>query len=167
MSTKKTKLESTVENTEAPAAPAKETKPEPAVSKSIHCGKCNFSHTDNFDGPGIGHWPFEKGSESENQFYFYCREPKVSIYVPLDSGEKMTPKSIPLITPQVNGLKIGIVKGHYIEVPKSLADIIKDSLNQTSLITSDAKTAPNPYTGAINSARLDLRDDGAKNALNA
>jgi len=166
---KKNKLEekSAIEKAEPEAETKVETKTEKPVAKvkDFKCDRCKFSHTDTFDGPGIGHWPFAKGSSAENQYYFYCSEPKTSIYIPLDPGEKITQKSIPLATPQVNGLKVGIVKGHYVQVPQSLAEIVMDSLNQTSLITANAKTAPNPYTGERNPARLDLRDETTKGRL--
>jgi hypothetical protein len=120
-------------------------------------GKTPRYHEKTFDGPGIGHWPFDIGTDAERQFSHYCSEESVALFIPLAEGEKEGS----LATPQVNGLKVGIYKGTYVNVPKSLAEIVMDSLNQTSRIQNGVKTAPNPYTGEVKPARLDQRSDAA------
>lgn len=125
-----------------------------------YCSTCERNHEKTFDGPGIGHWKFEIGSDAENQFKFYCSQPTFKLFIPLSPDEKFGS----LATPQVNGLKVGIYKGAYVDVPQSLAEIVMESLNQTQRATTDVQLR-NPDSGHIKPARLDLQSDADKTKL--
>ena len=57
-------------------------------------------------------------------------QPKVRILVPLENGEKIVPgKEVPFLPVKINGYRLNVPKGSYIDVPKSVADIISESLN--------------------------------------
>lgn len=55
------------------------------------------------------------------------KQPKVSIYIPLEKGESRNSVETVIL----NGYRLNIKKGEYVEVPKQIADIIKDSYKQT------------------------------------
>lgn len=56
-----------------------------------------------------------------------AKQPKVSIYIPLEKGESKNAVETVIL----NGYRLNIKKGVYVEVPKQVADIIKDSYQQT------------------------------------
>ena len=89
-------------------------------------------------------------------------QPKLPIFIPLESQEK--PGA--LGTCILNGLKIAIYKGAYVDVPAQVAEVIRESLNQTSRIPFEAKTSPNPFTGIQAPANLSLRSEQDKSVLN-
>lgn len=131
--------------------------------KGFFCRVCNYNHIATFDGPGVGHWPIPRGSKAELIFNLMCKQPRTRIIIPLQQGEK--PGA--LASPQINGLKIGIFKGAYVEVPHQLAEIMMDSIGQTEAIPFEAKTAPNPFTGQQNYANLARRSEADRGFLNA
>lgn len=127
------------------------------------CKTCKFNHLGNLDGPGYGHWPFALGSKAETQYNSLLSQPKLPIFIPLESQEK---PGI-LETCILNGLKIAVFKGAYVDVPRQVAEVLRDSLNQTARIPFEIKTSPNPFTGIQNPANLNLRSETDKLALNA
>ena len=52
-------------------------------------------------------------------------QPKVSIFVPLEPGEKPGTQ----LTGAINGYRWNVPKGVYVDVPQSIADIIKQSMD--------------------------------------
>ena len=147
---------SSTDSQEAPKDSATPTK------QGVFCKTCQRDHMKNLDGPGIGHWPFEQGTDAETMFNHLASEPTFKLFIPLAPDEKFGS----LATPIMNGLKVGIYKGAYVDCPKSMAELVMDSLNQTQRITVDARTT-NPETGFIKPARLDLRNETDKGILNA
>ncbi len=125
------------------------------------CKTCKFEHNGNLDGPGYGHWPFSRQSKAEIMYNNLLLQKKLPIFIPLEPTEK--PGA--LATCQLNGLKIAVYKGAYVDVPEQVAETFRTSLNQTSRIPFDAKTSPNPFTGAVNPANLSLRSDVDKGIL--
>ena len=57
-----------------------------------------------------------------------AKQPKVKILVPLE-GKELRGKSILPVT--LNGYRLNVPKGVYVEVPEQIGNIIMDSLNQT------------------------------------
>ena len=133
----------------------------PEVSKGIFCKFCNRSHEKSFDGPGINHDGFGTGGKAEIIFNKLCDQPKLSLFVPFETGEKLGA----VVSPMINGLRINILKGQYVEVPRQIAGIEMESLNQTAMVSENLKTV-NPFTGKSVNARLDLQDEAAQNRLN-
>ena len=163
----------------------------------FYCRTCKRHHSGKLDGPGYGHWPFQETSQlkvpmKDNKGSFvrdqndkvvfeyqivrskaaimYDRlleQSKKAIFIPLDNGETPVKGRTPLAFCNLNGLRIGMYKNTYVDVPDQIADVMRDSLNQTARIPFDAKTAPNPYTGVENIANLAVRagDPGAQQAL--
>ena len=135
-------------------------------SKGKLCKVCSSNenlryHEDNFDGSGVGHWPFSPGTKAERQFEFFCSQPRKTIFIPYLAGEKKGT----LQTPIINGLKVGIRKGEYVDLPQGIADVIMESLNQTAKAEMESRLAPNPYTGERKLARLDQQDDISRQIL--
>jgi hypothetical protein len=62
-------------------------------------------------------------------------QPKVRIYVPLEGKEKMGTQ-LPVT---VNGYRVNIPKGVYVDVPEQIADIVTYSLNQTQQAIESSK----------------------------
>ena len=86
-------------------------------------------------------------------------QPTVKIFVPLDIGEKPGTQ-LPV---NINGLRLNVPKGVYVEVPQTVADIVVESLESYSK-ASEALRSPNDPNRPL---RLDLADEATKNALNA
>lgn len=59
------------------------------------------------------------------------KQPKVRIYVPLE-GKEVPGTQLPVT---LNGYRVNVPKGMYVDVPQQVADIIMESLNQTELAT--------------------------------
>ena len=157
------------------------------------CKTCKRNHNGNLDGPGYGHWPFPATTfikvpvKDENGQYLrdgndkvitelkevqskpsimyenLLSQPKLPIFIPLEQEEKLGA----LASCTLNGLMIKVFKGAYVDVPEQIAYTLRESLNQTSRIPFDAKTAPNPFTGIQSPANLNLRSESDKAALNA
>jgi hypothetical protein len=67
------------------------------------------------------------GSKAERQKERLLTQPKVSIMIPREQGED---KSI-LHPVTLNGYRLDLPKQTYVVVPEQVADVIKESLNQT------------------------------------
>ena len=174
----------TIENTSAPVAEEKQ--------RGFYCKTCKRNHAGKLDGPGYGHWPFpettilkttlrnkdgsfaldERGrvvhksevvvSKPQKMYDLLLEQPKKPLFIPIEVNEK--PGALAFC--QLNGLRIGIYKNAYVDLPEQIADTMRDSLNQTARVPFDAKTAPNPFTGIENPANLKMRSDAAtKEAL--
>lgn len=114
-----------------------------------------------FDGPGVAHWPYGPGTKAETMYKNLCAQPKLPLFIPLDIGEKFGT----LDTVQLNGLKVVLYKGVMIYVPEQIAQIKIEQMNIDSRITSEALTAPNPFTGIQKPARLDLQSEKDQEVL--
>jgi hypothetical protein len=81
-------------------------------------------------------------------------QPKVKIYVPLEPGEKRG-AYLPVI---INGFRTDILKGVYVEVAQSIADIVSDSYNQTADVGRDLELGRiDPETGRPVAASMGLQ----------
>lgn len=143
-----------IEKTEEP-------KPKETAEAGVFCKFCNRSHDKTFDGPGINHDGFGTGGKAEIMFNKLCEQSKVSLFVPFETGEKLGA----VVSPMINGLRVNILKGQYVEVPRQIAEIEMESLNQTAMVSENLKTV-NPFTGKSVNARLDLQDEAAQSRLN-
>lgn len=137
---------------------------ENSVLKSglVHCKFCGRPHQPGIDGQGVNHDKFDVGSKAEIMYNAAIKDQKVKIFIPFEIGEKLGAVQSPCL----NGLRVNILKGVYVDVPKRYADVIMESLNQTSLAYANVMTK-NPVSGETKSARLDLADSARKGALNA
>jgi hypothetical protein len=77
---------------------------------------------------GISENRVKAGSKAEIMREKLSAQPKVMVYIPLGIGEKPG-VTIPVT---LNGYRVNIMKGVYVEVPKQIADVIKDSQMQTN-----------------------------------
>lgn len=80
---------------------------------------------------------------------FVNSQPKVNIFIPLEGKEKVGTAVLPVT---INGHRWNVPKGIYVECPKSVADIVKESLNQTE-------------QAYMNEFRLDNAPEDRKTAL--
>ena len=89
-------------------------KPEPAPAKKVF--------------QGIKEERVAVGSKAQKMKEKLSKQPKKSIFIPFEQGEK------PGVTLSVtlNGYRLNIRKGVYVEVPSQVADVVMDSLNQTA-----------------------------------
>lgn len=71
------------------------------------------------------------------------KQPKVRMMIPLEGGEKIG-VTIPVT---INGHRVNVPKGVYVNVPEQIADMLMESFNQTELAGRDF--------------RVDLRQDKA------
>ena len=67
------------------------------------------------------------GSKAATMKKKLSRQPRVKIYVPLEMGEKFG-GTLSVI---LNGYRMNILKGLYVDVPKQVADVIMESRKQT------------------------------------
>lgn len=58
-----------------------------------------------------------------------AKEPRVRMFIPLGIGEKKNAMAYIPVT--INGYRIEVPKGEYVNVPQSVADILAESQNQT------------------------------------
>ena len=128
----------------------------------VFCKFCNREHKNTFDGPGINHDVFDLGGKAEAMFKNLCLQDKIRLFIPYEQGEKLGA----IASPQINGLRVNILKGRYVEVPEQIAELMMDSLNQTAAIPNELMTK-NPYTGKIVNAKIELRDEASKSRLDA
>lgn len=84
---------------------------------------------------------------------------KVSIFVPLEIGE---PKGTQLPV-NINGLRLNIPKGVYVEVPKTVAEIVMQSQNVYQEASSSVVSQNDPSRPL----RLDLQNEADQAVLNA
>jgi alpha-galactosidase/6-phospho-beta-glucosidase family protein len=73
------------------------------------------------------------------------KQHKVRMFVPLESGEP-TGTILPV---NVNGHRYNVPKGHTVEVPQTVAEIISESLN-VPLSNLDLNNAPSDKKAALN-----------------
>ena len=128
----------------------------------VFCKFCNRNHKNTFDSPGINHDRFDVGGKAESMFNNLCSQDKVRIFIPYEQGEKLGA----IASPQINGLRVNILKGRYVEVPEQIAELMMNSLNQTAAIPNEVMTK-NPYTGKVVNAKIELRDEATKSRLDA
>ena len=143
------------------AAPVEEAAPVVAsAAPKAPCRFCDRVHPKSFDGPGINHDAFNPGGRQQAMFGKLCDDPKIRFFIPFLPGEKDGATQSPCL----NGLRINILKGRYVDIPQGVADILMESLQQTAAATVNLKVR-NPMTGEVRSARLDLRDERDRGAL--
>jgi hypothetical protein len=70
-----------------------------------------------------------------------AKQPKVSIFVPLEGKEKVKQAFLPVT---LNGYRLNVPKGVYVEVPQQIADIVMESLNQTEQAGQEYDLNKNP-----------------------
>lgn len=61
-------------------------------------------------------------------------QPKVRVFVPLEAGETVVKntdgsKAFPFLPVSINGYRLNVPKGVYVDVPQTVADIISESYN--------------------------------------
>lgn len=67
------------------------------------------------------------GSKAAKMKEILSKQPKVRVLIPLEPGEKRgSTESVTL-----NGYRLNIQKGVYVDVPQQVADVLSNSLNQT------------------------------------
>jgi hypothetical protein len=69
-----------------------------------------------------------------------AKQPKVKIFVPTEGKEKVGT----VLPVTLNGYRLNIPKGRYVEVPEQVAQVVMDSLNQTQDATSPIKEDGKP-----------------------
>lgn len=81
-------------------------------------------------------------------------QPKVPIFIPLEGKEKVGQASLPVT---MNGYRLNVPKGIYIDVPKQIGEEIRNSLNQTAQALENAFRLDNdPNINADKKAALEL-----------
>ncbi|MGL5713428.1 MAG: hypothetical protein ACRCX2_10450 [Paraclostridium sp.] len=65
----------------------------------------------------------------------YEKEDKVKVFIPLTSGEAPG-TTLPVM---INGLRLNIQKGKPVDVPKTFAEVINESLGATAMAEATAK----------------------------
>ncbi len=104
---------------------------------------------------------FEKGGKAESQARFFASEPKLPFFYPVRD------KEVPGADKEwciINGLRLLVTKGVYVQLPKSVAEHLMECLNQTALAPSGVNVIGED--GKLKPARLDLRSEGDQRALN-
>ena len=124
------------------------------------CEYCKRNHAKTFNAFGINHEPFSPGGKTELMFDNLCEQTKKPLFVPFLIGEKTGA----IADVCLNGLKINILKGIYVEVPQQIAEIMMESLNQTAAAPDNLQTW-NKQAGEFRSAKLDLRDESHRARL--
>ena len=132
-----------------------------AVPAGEFCKHCNRTHKKTFNAPGINHEPFDPGGKAEIMFNSLCEQPKKPLFIPYEIGERRGT----IQSPQLNGLRINILKGMYVEVPQQVAELVMESLQQTAAATDELMTF-NREAGEYRNAKLDLRSEAHKSRLN-
>lgn len=89
------------------------------------------------DGKNITEERVQPGSKAEKMRKILALQPRVTIMVPLDPGE---PKGS-TISVTINGYRTIIRKNTYVELPKQVADMIKEHLQMTDKALSDDSTS--------------------------
>ena len=79
--------------------------------------------------PGVEEVRFRVGSKAAKMKARLAKQPKVTILIPLEPGE---PRGATMSV-IINDYRLNIRKGMYVEVPRQVATIIKDSQKQTIL----------------------------------
>lgn len=131
-------------------------------STGVFCKHCNRDHEKTFNGVGINHEPFDVGSKADVMFKILCDQPKQPLFIPYEIGEKVGA----ITSPQINGLKINLLKGRYIQVPQQVAEVVMVSLNQTAAAL-DSVRVWNKDAGEYRNPKLDLRSEAHRGRLDA
>lgn len=111
--------------------------------------------------PGVEIVKFEKGGKAEAQARFYASEPKLPFFYPVRDKEVPGSDKEWCI---INGLRLLVTKGVYVQLPKSVAEHLMECLNQTALASSGVNVIGED--GKLKSARLDLQSESDQRALN-
>lgn len=151
----------TTEEKEAKAK-AKAEEKEAKAPESINWGTCSIDKVlANIEVAGVEIIKFEKGGKAEKQARFYASESKLPFFYPVKD------KEVPGVDKEwciVNGLRLLVTKGVYIQLPKSAAEHLMECLNQTAMAPSGVMVIGDD--GKLKPARLDMRSDGDNQALN-
>jgi len=86
-------------------------------------------------GPGVVDERVAVGSKAERMKKKLAKQPKVRVLIP---KEKKEPKGATFPV-QINGYRLNIRKGVYVEVPEQIADVIRDSQEQTEAADEEFK----------------------------
>lgn len=103
------------------------------------------------------------GSRSYKMAEVLSSQPKVSTFLPLEGAEKpgITTASVIL-----NGFRVEVLKGRYVNLPQQIHETLAESYSQTVKATTQPMTF-NPMTGEKVNANLGMRSEGDKRQLNA
>lgn len=91
-------------------------------------------------GAGIKKEHIPKGSKAERMLRHLAKQRKIRIVIPLEGKEKPG-LTVPVT---INGLRLNIVKGVYVEVPEQIADAIMKSQKQTMEALNPSLNLGNP-----------------------
>ena len=94
------------------------------------------------------------GSIAERQLAYYASQPTVMTRIMRGTGEK--PGAFETVI--VNGLRINILKGVQVALPKEVSDIIDDAFYRTDKAINQT-TISNPFTGKKNPALVDQQSE--------
>ena len=134
--------------------------PNPASGK--FCPFCKRNHEKSFDGFGINHEPFARGSKAETIFNLLCNQPKLPLFIPYEIGEKAGA----LTFSNINGLRINMLKGRLLQVPQQIAEQKMESMQINAEITDNLKVW-NKEKGDYINPKLAMRSDSDREQLNA
>ena len=114
-----------------------ESKDEPESEEEVEAPAPTPAPVARVTNSGVKEAHFQPGSKAEKMKAALALQPKVSIMIPLASGEK----SGRGITESVilNGYRLNIQKGVYVSVPQQVAEIIMESQKQTQMATDIAQ----------------------------
>src|SRR3990167_1467162 len=114
-----------------------ESKDEPESEEEVEAPAPTPAPVARVTNSGVKEAHFQPGSKAEKMKAALALQPKVSIMIPLASGEK----SGRGITESVilNGYRLNIQKGVYVSVPQQVAEIIMESQRQTQMATDIAQ----------------------------
>lgn len=144
---KKTVSDATDVPAEIPAVPAEVTAEIPST----------------IDGPGVKCDRAPHGSRAYTMLRALAAQPKTRFIIPLDKGEKKGSAFAPVV---MNGLRINILKGVFVELPVQVAEHLQESYYATEDAVNNAKTV-NPLTGKTENANLASKTDDERGALDA
>lgn len=80
--------------------------------------------------------PPEKDSRAEAQKAFFLSQPRVLVIIPRERGQQKGTQQVPL-TVNINGYRLDLPRGKYIEVPMDVATTVNDSQGQTDAAVHD------------------------------
>ena len=126
------------------------------------CPFCKRNHEKSFDGFGINHEPFARGSKAETIFNLLCDQPKLPLFIPYELGEK----GGALTFSNINGLRINMLKGRLLQVPQQIAEQKMESMQINAEITDNLKVW-NKEKGDYVNPKLAMRSDSDREQLNA
>jgi len=91
-------------------------------------------------GDGITEGHFPAGSKAEIMRVHLAKQPKIRILIPVEGKEKPG-MTVPVT---INGYRLNIAKGVYVEVPEQVADMIMKSQKQTVEALNNPLNLSNP-----------------------